>query len=145
MSQTIPDIITMPSAATGTVQTITTTVVSDFVVLFSSSPQQIGLKGMYYEVLAVTAATGMASGLTIQIRADTAASLASGSQMLLASVEAVTAAELAAGSVITIPLPSIVLPSTYLYMGLWYLPVSEAVGGLTVISSLKQGGESVVT
>lgn len=142
MSQTIKDFITSPSS---TPQVITTTTVSEVVNQFPSSPQQIGLKDMRYEFTVAVAGAGLGSGLTLQIRADTAASLASGSQIVMAERVAIAVGDLTVGAKFELVIPSIKLPATYVYLGAWYLPVSGAgSGGFAMYCSLKQGGVSEV-
>lgn len=142
MSQTIPDFITRLSWNSGTGQEITTDAVSENVIEFGSSPQQIGLKDMYVEFLVKTAFAGMASGLTIELRIDLAASLAD-TPIVIASRVALAITDLTAGDRVDIPIPPIVAPSTYVYFGAFYNLVSQAATGGAIIASIKQGGESV--
>ena len=142
MAQTIKDFITSPSS---TPQVITTDAVSEVVNQFPSSPQQIGLKDMRYEFVVGVAAAGMASGINLQIRADTAAGLASGSQLILGERPAVLPADLTVGAKFEIVIPSQLLPANYVYIGAYYDLVNEAAsGGFAMYCSLKQGGVSEV-
>jgi len=141
MSSTIKDFITAFSGQDGTPQTITTDAVSEDIIQFASSPQQIGLKGMLVEFVVGTAWSGADSGCSFELRADTAASLASGSQVLCGTSGIVPVADLTAGARIEVHVRPRLLASTFVYFGAFYNLASEAAsGGSTIFASTKQGG-----
>ena len=147
MSQCIPDMVTVLSGGFDEAQVpqaITDDEVSDDILQFPSSPQQIGLKGMVFEFLVTTTFTGMAEGFYFQIPADATADLDS-AEIIVATSPLLQIADLQEGDIITVPVPAQILPSTYVYLGAFYKKHTNVATAGAVICSLKQGSCSNVT
>lgn len=142
MSQTIKDFITAFGLGT---TSITTDAVGDNVIQFASSPQQIGLKGMLVEFTVAVAAAGMAQGIRFELRADTQADLASGSQVIVGDSGIILPAALTVGATFQVHVQPRVLASTFVFFGVFYNLVTDpASGSFAMFASLKQGGVSEV-
>ena len=143
IAQMIQDMQTRLCWNSGTGQAVTTDAVSENVIKFGAAAGMIGMKGEVVHVLVKTAFAGMASGMNIQLRADTAASLASGSQIILAERSSVAVGDLAAGDHYQIAIPPTQLPASFQYMGLYFDLISEAATAGNIIAWIGNLGETV--
>lgn len=92
----------------------------------------------------VTAFTGMASGLRIEYRFDTDATLASGAQLVIASTAVIPVADMVAGARFYLRIPPTRVPSGYDFSGVFYVPVSEAASAGSIIQALVDGPDDLV-
>jgi hypothetical protein len=139
----IPDYLTTFSTA----QAFTTEEVSDNVILFGSDAERnefINTKDHIIRLQVTTVFAGMASGLRVQFRIDTAASLASGSQLIVAETQIIPVADLVANARFYLRVNPRRWPDGYDYAGLWYAPVSEAASGGNISAALVDGAEDMV-
>lgn len=138
----IPDLITTYS----TLQSFTTTVVSEFVNEWPNDAERnVFIHSDHLLRFQVgTVFASMSSGLRIQYRFDTAASLASGSQLIIAETEIIPVADMVAGARFYLRIPPRRVPSGYDFSGVFYVPVSQAAAGTGTISAyLVDGAEDM--
>ncbi len=136
----IPDLLTQFSDG----QTFTTTEVSDNVNEHPTDAErdQFYAGDKVIRIWPTVAFTGMASGLTVEFRFDTAASLASGSQLIIAKSRILTVAELAIiTNVFWMNIPADRIPSGYDFSGLFYVPETEAASAGAISAALVSGAE----
>ena len=125
----------------GTGQAVTTDAVSENTIAYAAVGPVIGMNPQpIIKILVKTAFAGMASGMNIDVRLDTAANLTT-APIVLARLPAKKIAELAAGTLIQIPWPIINPPATYDSIGLYFDLVNEAATAGNFIAWLGQGPE----
>ncbi|MEE9365888.1 MAG: hypothetical protein V3W44_04290 [Dehalococcoidales bacterium] len=136
----IPDFLTRFSNG----QTFTTTEVSDNVNQHPTDAErdQFYAGDKLIKIWPTVAFTGIDSGLTVEFRFDTAASLASGSQLVIAKSRIFTQAEL---GIITnvwfLAIPANRLPSGYDWSGVFYVPENQAATAGAISAALVRGAE----
>ena len=125
----------------GTGQAITGDAVSEHTIALAALGAQLGLQQAVVKILVKTAFAGLAEGVNIQLRADTAANLTT-APIILAERPAMKITELGAGVMIQIPIPTVKLPATYDSLGLYFDMVSEAASAGNFIAWIGEAGES---
>jgi hypothetical protein len=133
------DIITRFSNA----QLVTVAVVSDIVLSFGAD----GARNVFYggdkllKIKVTTTFATLTSGIRIEFRWDTAASLASGSQIVLAATPIILPAKLVEGDLYQLSISPRRLPSGYDFCGVFYVPVNEAATAGAFLTYLTDGPE----
>lgn len=133
------DIITRYSNA----QAVTTAAVSDVVNSFGSdAARNVFMRKPYLlKVLVTTTFATLTSGIRIEFRWDTAAGLASGSQIILADSGIILPANLSQYDLYQVRISPRRLPSGYDYCGVYYNVVSEAASAGAFTTWLSDGPE----
>lgn len=120
---------------------ITTSRVSEHTLAAGSTLSHIfSLKCPVIKILVKVAAGGMDSGMHIDFRADTDATMTAAP--IIMARRTVMVDNLPAGAMIQIPIPPTKLPALYDSFGLYYRLVNEAATGLKVIAWIGEAGES---
>lgn len=134
------DIITRYSNA----QAITVDVVSTVVNSFGSDAARnvFMLGNKLLKILVTTTFTDLTEGIRVEFRWDTAASLASGSQIVLADTPILLPANLTAGDLYQLAISPRRLPSGYDFCGVYYNVVSTAAAAGAFTTWLADGAES---
>ncbi len=136
----IPDLLTSILTA----QSFTTTEVGDNVNEWPSDAERNAfLAGDNTLIFRVgTVFSGLASGLRIEYRFDVDATLAN-TQLVIASTAIIPVADMVAGARFYLKIPPTRVPSGYDFSGVFYVPVTEAASGGTIIQSLVSGAEDM--
>ena len=126
----------------GSGQAVTTDAVSENVISYGDDAPMVALKVPVVKIVIPTAFTGMASGMIIEFRVDTAAGLASGSQVVIGRTGTLTTTDLAQYEMIQIALSPKQMAASYQYAGLYFDLVSEAATAGNIIAWIGEKGES---
>ena len=129
----------------GSGQAVTTDAVSENVISYGAAAPMVFLKRPVVIIQVVTAFTGMASGMFIEGRADTAAALTTAPEILGHCGNAavpLTTTDLAANAKWQMALNPKQLAASYQYFGIYFNLVSEAATAGNIIAWIDEAGES---
>lgn len=95
-------------------------------------------------IIVAVAPTGMATGLRVEFRVDTAAGLASGNELVIGDSGILLPAELTIRSVHEFRIKPMALPEGYDFQGLFYNFLNESAGGgFALYADMVAGAEKL--